>query len=156
MWQCSQQHENRDEAKFCNKCGEKRVMPARCAACGATLQTEDEFCTACGHRREGEPHPVTPVPVLAPVTAAEPVRVDVPAPALETVVSDPLPAASKPEHEPVTFSFGGATIAMKDDSRPDTAKPAVRRKGLSPALTAILSFALFAAVLWLALYFVTR
>jgi hypothetical protein len=59
------------------------------------------------------------------------------------------------EDEPVTFSFGGAIIEMKDDTKPENAAQG-SGGGMSSAQTAILSFVLFAAVLGLALYFVSR
>ena len=60
-----------------------------------------------------------------------------------------------PADEPVTFSFGGGLVEMKDDSKPDTMQVAGGGR-MSSAQTAILSFVLFAAVLGAALYFVSR
>jgi len=69
--------------------------------------------------------------------------------------------------EPVTFSFGGMSIAMKDDpTKPEKAvksakaggsgSTTARAGGMSATQSAILSFVLIAAVLGLAFYLVTR
>jgi hypothetical protein len=154
MWHCSQQHQNRDEAKFCGKCGEHRDTRPRCSECGSSLEPEDSFCTSCGQPRATEaklaaptPAPVAPVEasIEASVTKASPVSVELKA------------------DEPVTFSFGGMSIAMKDDpGKPDkTAKASGTSAGarsgrMSSTTSAILSFLLIAAVLGLAFYLVTR
>ena len=160
MWQCTQQHENRDEAKFCGKCGEKRETRVLCSQCGTILEPDDVFCTSCGHPRNTEPKPA-PAPVVAPVA---PVQVTQPVEAAPTEIPATIaappeePAPEEPKDEPVTFSFGGAMIEMKDDpSKPDRLKkPSGGKRGMSSTMTAILSFALIAAVLWLALYLITR
>ncbi len=146
MWQCSQQHENKDEAKFCGKCGEKRETRVSCPACGTKLEPDDVFCTSCGQPRKVEPAPA-PVPVVA-----EPPPTPVAPPASPVV--EPPPAAE----EPVTFSFGGAKIAMIDAKSPPPAKAATvaRSGGMSPMLSAILGFVLIGAVLGLAFYLVTH
>ena len=41
------QFENREEARFCLKCGEK--LELQCPQCGKTLPIEAEFCDECGH-----------------------------------------------------------------------------------------------------------
>ena len=41
------QHENREEAKFCIKCGEK--FGVKCPNCGNSLPFEALFCDECGH-----------------------------------------------------------------------------------------------------------
>jgi len=175
MWQCSQQHENRDEAKFCGKCGEKHVTPVHCSECGSLLEPDDEFCTSCGHRRDAAPKLAPPTPAVAAVApvAATPIEKPVPlvkAAAAATPIEAPTPEEPTPEEpqaeEPVTFSFGGMSIAMKDDpSKPDKPKAAkaggsssagARGRGMSPTQSAILSFVLIAAVLGLAFYFVTH
>jgi hypothetical protein len=151
MWHCTQQHENREEAKFCSKCGEKRVTRTVCSKCGSLLEPEDVFCTSCGHPRDAEQQPP---PASAPVTPKAHAPMEVPVPQAQVIANAPQ---QQPEAEkPVTFSFGGATIAMKDDSKPDTAKPARPRKGMSAAMSGILSFVLIAAVLGAALYLITR
>jgi hypothetical protein len=153
MWHCSQQHENRDEAKFCGKCGEKRDTKARCPECRTVLEAEDVFCTSCGHAREaGVVAAAVVAAAVAPVAVAPIVVVAVPEPSTAPVAE--VPKAEEPE--PVTFSFGGAKIAMKDPSKPEVAKPAARRSGMNPLVTTILSFVLIGGVLLLALYFVTR
>jgi len=153
MWQCSRQHENREEAKFCGKCGERRVIRVHCAQCGAVVEPEDSFCTNCGHPRENAAESAPP-----PSPAPEPAVATPPA-------SEPKPALEPPSkaEEPVTFSFGGAIIEMKEP--PDAPKTSgsgpVRRarpanEGLTPTQSAILSFIVFAVLLGLALYFITR
>lgn len=138
MWQCSQQHENRDAAKFCSKCGEVGATPVKCSQCGSALEPEDLFCTSCGHRLDPEPAALaSAVPEAAVATAA----LEVP----------------KPD-EPVTFSFGGTIVTMKDDlAKPDKAAKVSASGGkMSSAQSAILSFVLIAVVLGLAFYLITR
>lgn len=168
MWQCSQQHTNREEAKFCAKCGEKRVIRELCSECGTILEPEDVFCTACGHRRASAVavEAVAP-PAVAPIVAPEPVREVPPAPAAVAPVAappapEPAPTAAA-EEEPVTFSFGGALIEMKDESKAaKSAKAAAgsasgeSKSGMSSTTTGILSFVIFAAVLGVALYLFSR
>lgn len=73
---------------------------------------------------------------------------------------EPPPTASPAsnEPEPVTFSFGGAKIEMKDDpSKPDRlVTPRRKQSKWSSMITTVMSFALIAAVLWIALYLITR
>lgn len=159
MWQCSQQHENREEAKFCSKCGEKRETRVYCPGCGTLLEPEDLFCTSCGHRRDAEPAPVPKPEVVltAPVVPASVVQPVQSAP-LSASAQDPSPA------EPVTFSFGGTKIPMGDN--PKMPEPAVRTVpasaptsssgGMNSTQSAILGFVLSAAVLGLAFYLITR
>lgn len=162
MWQCSRQHENKDEAKFCGKCGEKRETRVLCSACGAQLEPEDVFCTSCGHPRKAEPAPAsvavavppqTPAPVTPPPTPVAPSPVPVASSPTEPAVEPPPPV-----EEPVTFSFGGAKIEMIDGKSPRAAKAtaSARKQGMSPMLSAILGFVLIAAVLGAAFYLVTR
>lgn len=155
MWQCSQQHENREEAKFCSQCGEKRVTRVYCSECGSLLEPEDVFCTSCGHRRDVEPKPavVSPTPVVP--TSVEQPREAAPVAALP---NNPSPA------EPVTFSFGGAKIAMGDNPKRQepavktvpASAPTARSGGMSSTQSAILGFLVSAAVLGLAFYLITR
>jgi uncharacterized membrane protein YvbJ len=42
------QFENREEAKFCLKCGEK--LEFKCPKCGKHLPSEAMFCDECGHK----------------------------------------------------------------------------------------------------------
>jgi predicted amidophosphoribosyltransferase len=41
------QFENREEAKFCKKCGNKLELP--CPSCGNPYQSDIIFCDECGH-----------------------------------------------------------------------------------------------------------
>lgn len=157
MWQCSQQHENRENSKFCSRCGEKRVVPFYCSQCGSLLEPEDVFCTSCGQRRDAEPE------VAAAPSAAVEVPVAKPPAPVAPEVPAPAPGVAPPE-EPVTFSFGGAKIAMGNDPRKPpnvVAAPAgsaqpVRRGRLTPTQSAILGFVVSAAVLGLAFYLVNH
>jgi hypothetical protein len=152
MWQCSRQHENREEARFCGKCGERRVLRVHCTQCGAVVEPEDFFCTSCGHPRESAPEsaapPLTPPPEPAPAPPAPPAAAAAP------------PTPTKPE--PITFSFGGAVIEMEPTAAAAPKEPgAIRRRppapeNLSPVQSAILSFLVIAVLLGLALYFITR
>jgi len=124
------------------------VIKALCSQCGTMLEPEDAFCTSCGHRRDAEPVP-TPPPVISPVEVAAP-----PAPPTVAPVEEPK------AEEPVTFSFGGTMVAMKDDSK-SPEKPAkvgggAPGRGMSSTQSAILSFVLIAVVLGVAFYFVTK
>jgi len=72
------------------------------------------------------------------------------------------PAEEPAQDEPVTFSFGGAKIAMKEEAL-KPAKSAAKierapdkRDAISSTQYAILSFVLIAAVLGAAFYFITR
>jgi hypothetical protein len=155
MWQCSRQHDNKDEAKFCGKCGEKRETRASCTACGAKLEPEDVFCTSCGHPRKQEAVPA-PMPAPVPVPAAVP---EVPPPVpVEPPPPEPAVEPQPPAEEPVTFSFGGAKIEMIDGKSPKAAKPATsaRRGGANQMVSAIMGFLLIAAVLGAAFYLITR
>ncbi len=150
MWQCSQQHENRDGAKFCAKCGERRVETVLCSACGTKLEPEDDFCTSCGLKRGGQPisetvaSPKVEIPATAPpVIAAAPVVAAVP-------VAPPAPAVSAPAAEPFRFNFGGAVIEATDEPKK------VKKSGKGPMTTAMLSFVLFAVLLVIALYLASR
>lgn len=176
MWQCSQQHENRDEAKFCGKCGEKHVTRVQCSECGSLLEPDDEFCTSCGHRRDAAPKLAALTPAVAAVAPVAATPIEKPIPLVQAAVAAasievPTPEEPTPEEppaeEPVTFSFGGMSIAMKDDpSKPDKPKKTAkaggsssagtRGRGMSPTQSAILSFLLIAAVLGLAFYLVTH
>jgi hypothetical protein len=138
MWQCSQHHENRDGAKFCAKCGEKRIENVVCSACATTLEPEDEFCTSCGLKRGGQP--AAPPIESHVVEAAAPPAAPPPAPA----------AASAPAAEPFRFNFGGAVIEASDEPK----KP--KKSAKSPMTTAALSFVLFAVLLVIALYLASR
>ena len=169
MWQCSQQHENRDEAKFCGKCGEKRETRVSCSACGSKLEPEDVFCTSCGHREAAKTVEPPKAPVQPP-HPVEPARTAVPAPAVPAPKEEPAqpPAAPPPPveaavepppaDEPVTFSFGGAKIEMIDAKSPRAPKPAAsaRGRGMSSMVSAIMGFVLIAAVLGAAFYLITR
>ncbi len=66
------------------------------------------------------------------------------------------PPAAPVEDEPVTFSFGGAKIAMKEPGKPDKVKPPKRASGMNSTVSAILSFAVIALVLFLAFYLITK
>src|SRR5579863_7876291 len=52
--------ENRDGAKFCDKCGAK-ISP-RCASCGAEVRADARFCDSCG----------APLSAAAPASKASP------------------------------------------------------------------------------------
>src|SRR5215204_4614061 len=73
------QHENREEAKFCEECGAK--LELACSACGTLLRPNAKFCDSCGTRINGKetengkktpnskprspnpvPHPLAPSP----------------------------------------------------------------------------------------------
>lgn len=178
MWQCSHQHENRDSAKFCGKCGEPRVVRVPCARCGSILEPEDIFCTACGHPREAveqapplpppvrEPEPApaprvqpAPAPVPPPVEAKPPAEPEA-APVPEAEPPDAEPPEAEPKEEPVTFSFGGAVIEMKESPEAAKSTGPIRRRppaeGVSPMQSAILSFIVIVVLFGLALYFITR
>lgn len=149
MWQCSQQHTNREEAKFCSKCGEKRVERIVCSSCGAILEPDDAFCTACGHKRESAPAiPPEPAPVPEPIPS-EPVPTPEP--------SEPAPA---PEHkESFSFSFAGMTIESAEDEAAKSVKAKPPAKSAAPrssTVNAALSFLLIGAVLGAAIYFLSR
>ncbi len=164
MWQCSKQHENREEAKFCGKCGEMRIVRAHCSKCGALLEPEDVFCTSCGHPCNSEPEPAASASAFVAPVEATPFEES----ALPTEATVATATTEEPQaEEPVTFSFGGMSIAMKDDpTKPErAAKPAkaggspstgARGGGMSSVQSAILSFVLIAAVLGLAFYLVTK
>ena len=62
--QCPQcQHDNRDQAKFCEGCGTRLVL--KCAECGTELGPGARFCSECGT-------PVMASPATAPLTASQP------------------------------------------------------------------------------------
>jgi Double zinc ribbon len=162
MWQCSQQHDNREEAKFCSKCGEKRETRVYCPECGSLLEPGDMFCTSCGHPRDTEPKTVS-APATAPPTYVRAAPIEPPAPRpVEAAVAAP-PREPNPG-EPLTFSFGGAKLAMGDNpKRPESAvttvlanTPATPAGGMSSAKSMIIGFAVSAAVLGLAFYLITR
>ena len=50
------QFENREEAKFCLKCGEK--LEFKCPKCGKHLPSEAMFCDECGHKLTLPPEPL--------------------------------------------------------------------------------------------------
>jgi uncharacterized OB-fold protein len=168
MWQCSQQHDNREEARFCSKCGEKRETRVYCSECATLLEPEDLFCTSCGHRRDIESKRVSaPATVRATSVAATPIEAPAPRPA-EVAVVEPADVAAPPKDsnaaEPVTFSFGGAKIPMGDNpKRPGPAvktvpadAPTTRVGRLSSTQSMILGFVVSAALLGLAFYLITR
>ena len=178
MWQCSQQHENKEEAKFCSKCGEKRVVQVYCTECGTLLEQDDLFCTSCGHQRDTQPQvmakpaPVTPVvqaPIVStPVVLPTPV---VPAQVVQSVVSpaQTVPPTALPQEsiaeEPVSFRFGGALIPMgaepqkqQQTARPmaGSVPPSAGIGGMSSVQSAILGFVAILVVLGLVFYLVGR
>jgi class 3 adenylate cyclase/predicted ATPase len=54
--QCPQcQHENPEDARFCNSCGAK--LEAVCPACGHVNPPGSRFCNACGHNLAAAPQP---------------------------------------------------------------------------------------------------
>ena len=162
MWQCSQQHENREEAKFCAKCGEKRVERVICSACNSVLEPDDVFCVICGLKR-GVAAPVfeslpLPAPVVVPRAAPPPVVEPPIAPAPPVVTAAPPvvpiappepPAAAPPTGESFSFSFGGATIGAQTPVK--KVKPAK-----SPMATGMLSFVVLGVLLLVALYLLSR
>jgi hypothetical protein len=163
MWQCSQQHENREEAKFCAKCGERRVERVICAACGTVLEPTDIFCISCGYKVEVKRAPfaapvvIAPPPPPPPPPVAEPVAVPVaaiatPAPPPVVAVTEPAtpaptPDASQPEE--FSFSFGGTTIGTKTPVKQV-------KKSKSPMTTGIMSFVVLGVLLLIAIYLLSR
>src|SRR5262245_56511793 len=64
--QCPQcQHDNRDQAKFCNECGAK--LEAACPQCGHRNAAGSRFCDECGASL-GQASPVPAQALAAPVT----------------------------------------------------------------------------------------
>jgi len=44
--------ENKDDAKYCRKCGKRLALA--CPECGAEVEQDDEFCSNCGHKLGGD------------------------------------------------------------------------------------------------------
>jgi hypothetical protein len=150
MWQCSRQHDNREEAKFCAKCGEKRVVRVLCQACAAVLEPDDVFCTSCGHKRDAQP-------AAAPVQAPEPAPVPVATTSPEPPAAPTVAPKAEPPGESFSFSFGGTTIeSVGPESKAKAPSKAAGSGGRNPFVTAILSFVVFAVLLGAALYFLSR
>ena len=42
------QHENPEDASFCNKCGQK--LELHCPECGKGNPPDSSFCNGCGHK----------------------------------------------------------------------------------------------------------
>ena len=64
------QHENREGAKFCIKCG--RNLESVCPQCGKDLPAEAVFCDGCGHdlTQAAPSQPTTPPPTKNPTSFA--------------------------------------------------------------------------------------
>ena len=161
MWQCSQHHDNKEEAKFCSKCGEKRETRVYCPECGSLLEPDDMFCTSCGHPRDTEPKPVS-APATAPPAYVRAALIEPTDPRPVEAVVD-APPKEPNAAEPVTFSFGGAKLAMGDTPKRTEAAltvpanmPPPRGGGMSSVQSMIIGFVVSAAVLGLAFYLVTR
>lgn len=55
MKYCSRNHQNPDDAIFCNECGEKLLNKAtsnKCPKCGSSNPKEAVFCHNCGYKLE--------------------------------------------------------------------------------------------------------
>lgn len=167
MWQCSQQHDNKEEAKFCSKCGEKRITRVYCSECGSLLEPEDLFCTSCGHRRDTEPK-LTSARDAASISPVVPPQVEQPVvPPAQTAPRAASSEGPSPE-QPAAFRFGGRLIEMKDDGTNPEPAPvrastsggntlaSARSGGMSSMKSGILGFVVSAAVLGLAFYLITR
>ena len=155
MWQCSQQHENREEAKFCAKCGDKRVERVVCSSCNAVMEPDDAFCVACGQKREGAPSMgavssrVEALPLPPPVRIPEPTPT-APAPLPAAAPVPPAAPAPLPASEDAfSFSFGGTTIGAQTPVKKT-------KKSKGPMATGIVSFVAFGVLLLIALYLLSR
>jgi hypothetical protein len=153
MWQCSQKHDNREEAKFCAKCGEKRVERIVCSACGTVLEPTDEFCIACGCKvaQEPAPRPVVDLPPPAPTGAPPPPPPAAAAkPDVTPTVEPPIPASEPAkEEETFSFSFGGTTVGAKTPVKKV-------KQSKSPMATGVISFVVLGILLLVALYLMSR
>jgi len=78
-------HENSDETKFCESCGER--LQAKCSECGALNSAKTKFCEKCGHKLATDGTPKAPGPAPLPIATK---------PLVERKPAKPEPAAVVP------------------------------------------------------------
>ncbi len=88
--------QNRDDARFCKRCGYGfQVLPlstpSLCPACGATLKADARFCARCGQALAAQPSR-QPAPQTVPAMVSPPVHRE---PPVTPAVIAPKPASSQ-------------------------------------------------------------
>jgi len=111
------QHENREGAKFCIKCGEK--FEAKCPNCGNSLPSEALFCDECGH-------------TLAKLKEGPPINYEqsqsyTPESQTDTIPTFPSPVEGERKHVTVLFSDMSGYTAMSERLDPEDVKEITSR-----------------------------
>jgi hypothetical protein len=95
-------HENSDETKFCESCGEN--LQAKCSECGAFNSAKNKFCEKCGHKFATSDKPKATAPAPTPITTKAPFERKIAkpeiAPSAPLKPAQPVAQVSKPPVEP--------------------------------------------------------
>jgi class 3 adenylate cyclase/tetratricopeptide (TPR) repeat protein len=107
--QCPQcQHDNREQAKFCEGCGTRLV--AKCAECGTELGPGARFCSECGTPVAGPP-PAAPPPASQPTSRFTSPQAYTPQHLAERIISSR--GALEGERKQVTVLFADLKGSME-------------------------------------------
>ena len=116
--QCPQcQFENREEAKFCKKCGNK--LELLCPSCGHPCQVDSIFCDECGYDLSQSSEAVTLKENEQDAQISEP-------PPQETIPTN-IPAGGERKHVTVLFSDLTGYTAMSEKLDPEEVKEITSR-----------------------------
>src|SRR5262249_47173921 len=117
--QCPQcQHDNREQARFCEGCGTRLV--ARCSECGTELGPGARFCSECG-TPVAEPSPAAPPGAPQPASRFTAPQTYIPRHLAERILTSR--AALQDERKQVTILFADlkSSTALLADRDPEDA-----------------------------------
>ena len=115
--QCPQcQFENREEAKFCKKCGNK--LERLCTSCGHPHQVDSLFCEECGYNLESAKEASSAISDTESLSQS---------PSSEKTTREIAPSVGERKHVTVLFSDLTGYTAMSEKLDPEDIKEKIGR-----------------------------